>query len=165
VRPAADDPPAVRFETGTPSFEAQAGVLGTIAYLEWLGREVCVQPPNSRRAGLLAAMAAIARYERTIGERALAALRDLAGARLYGLPTMDGRVPTFAFTIDGQHPGAIAAHLARHRIHVWSGHFYAVEPVRRLGLLEKGGLVRVGLCHYSTADELDRLFEVLRELR
>jgi selenocysteine lyase/cysteine desulfurase len=165
VRPASEDPPAVRFETGTPSFEAQAGVIGTIAYLEWLGREVAPQAPNSRRAALLAAMTAIAGYERGIGERALAALRALDGARLYGPPTMDGRVPTFAFTIDGHHPDAITAHLARHRIHAWSGSFYAWEPVIRLGLMEKGGLVRVGLCHYSTAAEVDRLFEVLRELR
>jgi cysteine desulfurase family protein (TIGR01976 family) len=163
VRPASDDPPAVRFETGTPSFEAQAGVIGTISYLERLGREVSETAPNSRRAALVAAMQAIAGYERDLGEHLLDRLHGLAGARLYGLPSMTARVPTFAFSLEGHAPDAVAAQLARHQIHVWSGNFYAVEPMRRLGL-EPGGLVRVGLCHYSTVAEVDRLFEVLEGL-
>jgi cysteine desulfurase family protein (TIGR01976 family) len=164
VRPASIEPPAVRFETGTPSFEGQAGVLGTIEYLEWLGREVAQGTPNSRRATLVAAMEHVVAYERGLGERLLAGLAAIDGVRLYGPPTMDGRVPTFAFTLDGMAPDAVAAHLARHGIHAWSGHFYAVEPVRRLGLWDQGGLVRVGLCHYSTAAEVDRLLEALRLL-
>jgi selenocysteine lyase/cysteine desulfurase len=77
---------------------------------------------------------------------------------------MEARVPTFAFTIHGRHPDAIARHLAEQGINVWLGHFYAIEPVTRLGLMESGGLVRVGLCHYSTAEEVDRLLEALRSL-
>ena len=103
-------------------------------------------------------------YERLLGERLLAGLAEINGARIYGPPTMDGRVPTFAFTIEGHHSDAVAAHLARDQIHAWSGHFYAVEPLQRLGLWESGGLVRVGLCHYSTAEEVDRLIEALRTL-
>ena len=164
VRPASIDPAAVRFETGTPSFEGQAGVLGTIEYLEWLGRLVSPQAPADRRAALVGAMDACADYERLLGERLLAGLAETNGARVYGPPTMDGRVPTFAFTVEGHHPDAVAAHLARHQIHAWSGHFYAVEPLQRLGLWESGGLVRVGLCHYSTAEEVDRLIEALRTL-
>ncbi|MGZ8283307.1 MAG: cysteine desulfurase-like protein [Allosphingosinicella sp.] len=164
VRPASTEPAALRFETGTPSFEAQAGVLGTIDYLEWLGRAIAPQPPATRRAALVAAMAGCVDYERGLGERLLEGLRGIAGARLYGPPAMDGRVPTFAFTLDGHHPDAVAAHLARHRIHAWSGHFYAVEPVRRLGLWDRGGLVRVGLCHYSRIEEVERLLEALAAL-
>ncbi|MES2442338.1 MAG: aminotransferase class V-fold PLP-dependent enzyme, partial [Pseudomonadota bacterium] len=67
-------------------------------------------------------------------------------------------------TIDGHHPDAIAEHLARQEIYAWSGHFYAVEVIARLGLEASGGLVRVGLCHYSTAAEVDRLIEALRAL-
>jgi len=163
VRPASTEPAAVRFETGTPSFEGQAGVLATIDYLEWLGRTIAPTPPESRRAALVSAMEGCVAYERGLGERLLAGLRHV-GARLYGPPTMEGRVPTFAFTLEGHHPDAIAETLARERVHVWSGHFYAVEPVKRLGLWENGGLVRVGLCHYSTIAEVDRLIEVLGEL-
>lgn len=162
VRPAGNEG-AHRFETGTPSFEGQAGVLGTIEYLDWLGGEADPHA-NSRRARLLAAIAASADHERGLGERLLAGLAALPGLKLYGAPTMDGRVPTFAFTLAGHHPDAVAAHLAKHDIFAWSGHFYAVEVIRRLGLEAAGGLVRVGLCHYSTADEVDRLIAALREL-
>ena len=77
---------------------------------------------------------------------------------------MDGRVPTFSFTLDGHDPHAIAQHLADRGIFAWAGHFYAVEVIDRLGLADAGGLLRVGLCHYSTAEEVDRLIAALREL-
>jgi cysteine desulfurase family protein (TIGR01976 family) len=164
VRPATIDPPAHRFETGTQSFEGQAGILGTIDYLEWLGRLIAPEAPNSRRAALVAAMQGCTVYEREIGERLLAGFRAIPGLRLYGPPTMEGRVPTFGFTLEGHHPDAVAAHLAARNIFAWSGSFYAVEPVERLGLADKGGLVRVGLCHYSTAGEVDALLAALDDL-
>jgi len=154
---------AHRFETGTPSFEAQAGVAGTIDYLDWLARETGDRS-NDRPARLRAAMAACGAYERGLGERMLAGLATIPGLTLYGPPTMAGRVPTFAFTVEGYHPDAVAEHLAARGIFVWSGHFYAVEVVARLGLTEHGGLVRVGLAHYSTAAEVDALIAGLREL-
>ncbi|WP_404712764.1 cysteine desulfurase-like protein [Sphingomonas sp. MMS24-J13] len=161
VRPAGNDG-AHRFETGTPSFEGQAGVLGTIVYLDWLGGEV--SGANGRRERLRAAFEACIAYERDLGERLLAGLATIPGLKLWGVPTMDGRVPTFAFTIDGHHPDAIAGHLAGQGIFAWSGHFYAVEVIARLGLAESGGLVRLGLCHYHTAGEVDRTIEALRAL-
>jgi len=163
VRPASIDPPAVRFETGTPSFEGQAGVLGTIEYLQWLG-ELLSPGVNGRREALLAAMTGCVTYERDLGDRLIEGLRAIPGARLYGPPTMEGRVPTFGFTLDGHEPDALAEHLARTNIFAWSGSFYAVEPIARLGLADRGGLVRVGLCHYSTAEEVDRLLEALSEV-
>ncbi|MFN3389548.1 MAG: cysteine desulfurase-like protein [Allosphingosinicella sp.] len=165
VRPASIQPPAIRFETGTPSFEAQAGLLGTIEYLEWLGRLLAPEAAGDRRAALLAAMEGCVAYERMLGDRLLAGLRDIDGVRLYGPPTMDGRVPTFAFTLEGHHPDAVAAHLAEHGVHAWSGSFYALEPVGSLGLMESGGLVRVGLCHYNTGEEVDRFLDALGALR
>jgi cysteine desulfurase family protein (TIGR01976 family) len=162
VRPAGSEG-AHRFETGTPSFEGQAGVLGTIDYLERLGAEV--DPgANSRRARLVAAMTAATAYEHDLGERLLAGLRTIPGLTLYGPPSMAGRVPTFAFTLGGQAPAAIARHLAERGIFAWSGHFYAVEAVAHLGLADAGGLLRVGLCHYNTAGEVDRLIAALAEL-
>ena len=163
VRPACDTPAARRFETGTPSFEGQAATLGMVEYLERLGGEV--DPgANSRRARLVAAMTACVAYERDLGGRLLAGLRNVEGLKLYGPPTMAGRVPTFAFTLAGHHPEAVAVHLAAHNIFAWSGNFYAVEPVARLGLSDSGGLVRVGLCHYNTVAEVDRLIAVLAAL-
>lgn len=163
VRPARSDPPASRFETGTSSFEGQAGVAGTVAYLDWLGHAVGDRN-NDRRGRLHAALAACVAYEHDLGERLLAGLRTIPSLTLYGPPTMAGRVPTFAFTLSGHHPDAVAAHLAADNIFVWSGHFYAVEVVARLGLAETGGLVRVGLAHYSTAGEVDALIAALRRL-
>ena len=162
VRPAGDEG-AHRFETGTPSFEGQAGVLGMVGYLEWLGERVDPSA-NSRCARLIAAMTAAAAYERDLGERLLAGLTTLPGLKLWGPPTMDGRVPTFSFTVDGHDAHAIAAHLADRGIFAWAGHFYAVEALDRLGLADAGGLLRVGLCHYNTAEEVDRLTAALREL-
>ena len=162
VRPARTFPLATRFETGTPSFEGQAGVLGTIDYLDWLGGEA--GGGNDRRGRLRAAMTACAAYERGLGERMLAGLGTIPGLTLYGSPTMAGRVPTFAFTLAGHAPDAVATALAEQGIFVWSGDFYAVEAVARLGLAESGGLIRVGLAHYSTAAEVDALVDGLREI-
>lgn len=160
VRPADANPPGHRFETGTPSFEAQGGVLGTIEYLDWLGGHF--SDANSRPERLRAAMTACIAYERDLGERMLAGLRAIPGVKLWGRPTMEGRVPTFAITIDGHHPDEVARKLAEQDMFVWSGHFYAVEVIARLGLEQAGGLIRIGLCHYATADEVDRLLDALR---
>jgi cysteine desulfurase family protein (TIGR01976 family) len=162
VRPAGDEG-AHRFETGTPSFEGQAGVLGTIVYLEWLGG-LADPNANSRRARLIAAMTVATEYEHMLGEHLLAGLATISGLTLWGPPTMEGRVPTFSFTIDGHRPDAIARHLAERGIFAWAGHFYAVEVMARLGVADAGGLLRVGLCHYSTVEEVDRLIAALGEL-
>lgn len=165
VRPARSVPAAVRFETGTPSFEGQAGVLGTIDYLEWLGALVGGDRINDRLGRLRTAMEACAAYELGLGERMLAGLATIPGLMLYGPSTMAGRVPTFAFTIAGHRPEDIARALAARNIFVWAGHFYAVEVVARLGLTEAGGLVRVGLAHYSLPGEVDALIDALRALQ
>lgn len=162
VRPASTRG-ARRFETGTPSFEAQAGMIGMIAYLDWLGG--IVSPDGgSRRERLVAALAACDAYEAQLGRRLLDGLARLNSVRLYGPAMMEGRVPTFAFTVEGCSPAAVVSHLADHGVFAWAGHFYAVETIARLGLDRAGGLVRVGLCHYNTAEDVDRLLMALRLL-
>lgn len=158
VRPATSQPPARRFESGTASFEAQAGVTATIDYLASLG------DGDTRRERLRSAMEKCAAYERTLGDHLLAGLRRLNSVRLHGPDTMDDRVPTFAFTVEGHAPAAVARHLADRNIFAWSGHFYAVETVAALGLADSGGLIRVGLTHYNTVEEVDRLLGALSEL-
>ena len=156
---------AARFETGTPSFEGQAGVLGTIEYLDWLGGELGANPADDRPARLRTAMRGCEAYEAEIGGRLLDGLGRIDGLRLYGPQTMNGRVPTFAFKLAGHAPDAIAAHLASRNIFAWSGSFYAPEVIERLGLTASGGLLRVGLCHYSTPGEVDALLAAMAELR
>lgn len=159
VRPAGTHG-AHRFETGTQSFEGQAAALGTIDYLERLG--TLVDPrANSRRARLIAAMRAATDYEYQLGTRLLEGLATIPGLTLHGPPTMEGRVPTFSFTIAGRDSHAVGQHLAERDIHCWTGSFYAVEAVARL---DAGPLIRVGLCHYNTAGEVDRLIAALRSL-
>jgi selenocysteine lyase/cysteine desulfurase len=103
---------------------------------------------------------AIRSHERDLGERFLAGLPG--SCRLYGLPTMDGRVPTFAFTVDGKTPREVAAFLGERDIAVWHGNYYALEVMKRLGL--ETGAVRAGFVHYNMFDEVDRTLEALSEL-
>ena len=74
------------------------------------------------------------------------------------------RCPTIAFTLEGHHPYKVAGFLGERGIHVWDGDYYAWELIRALGLAEQGGMVRVGLVHYNTVEEVDRLGEALDEL-
>jgi selenocysteine lyase/cysteine desulfurase len=154
---------ARRFETGTPSFEALAGIGGMVAYLDWLGGEVKPEA-STRRERLVAALEAATAYEAELGDHLLQGLKRQNSIRLYGEPTMAGRLPTFGFTVEGHAPAAVAAHLAKAGIFGWAGHFYAVETIARLDLAETGGLVRIGLCHYNTREEVNRLVDALAAL-
>jgi cysteine desulfurase family protein (TIGR01976 family) len=143
VRPAPSEPVGGRFETGTLAHELLVGFVAAVDHVDSLG------------------WPAIQAHERTLGRRFLDGLS--ARCRLYGLPTMDGRVPTFAFTVDGLEPRVVAERLADRDIAVWDGNYYAIEVMERLGLGEAGA-VRVGIVHYNTADEVDRLLTALADL-
>lgn len=134
--------PAPGYETGTAQHELLAGFVAAVEYLDSLGWE------------------AITAHERDLGERFLAGLPK--GVTLYGRPTMEGRVPTFAVNVGDRRPSEVAAHLGERGIFVWDGNYYAVEVMEQLGLDE--GAVRVGFVHYNTAGEVDRLLEELRKL-
>ena len=103
---------------------------------------------------------AIVSYERELGARFLAGLPE--SVRLYGLPTMEGRVPTFCFNVEGLSPLDAATRLGERNLAVWRGNYYAVEVMERLGLPE--GAVRAGMLHYNTAEEVDRLLAELQRL-
>jgi len=132
-----------RFETGTLPHELLAGFVAAVEHVESVG------------------WTAIQAHERALGERFLAGFPDRC--TLYGLPGMDGRVPTFAFTVDGIAPRTVAERLAEREIAVWDGNYYAVEIMERLGLGDDGA-VRAGFVHYNTAAEVDRLLTALDEL-
>jgi selenocysteine lyase/cysteine desulfurase len=106
--------------------------------------------------------AAIQSHETALGQRFLDGLPGRC--TLHGLATMEGRVPTFAFTVDALAPRAVAEALSAREIAVWEGDYYAVEVMKRLGLGNAGGAVRAGFVHYNTAAEVDRLLAALEEL-
>jgi cysteine desulfurase family protein (TIGR01976 family) len=168
VRPAPNQPPG-KWETGTLPGESIAGLLGTFAYLEWLGREfggADVQATD-RRGALRAAMRAIRETERNLTLQALAALGEVPGLDLRGIgdpARVDERVPTFAFTLAGRTPREVAAELGRRGIAVWDGDYYAWELMRSLGLDESGGMVRVGFVHYNEPAEIEQLAQALTEM-
>jgi cysteine desulfurase family protein (TIGR01976 family) len=169
VRPAGAGLPG-KWETGTQNHEALAGLLGTFAYLEALGLAYgdTATPRRDRRERLRAAMSAIRAHERGLSIGTARRLQAVAGVEVHGISDperVDERVPTFSVTLAGHHPRDVAAHLAARGISTWDGDFYAWELVRALGLDDAGGLLRIGLVHYNTLEEVDRLVDALGDLR
>ncbi len=176
VRPADENPPG-KFETGTQSHEGQSATLGVIEYLEWLASHVGDEQPvwkqnhsttgpgfYNRRERLCSAMSAIRKYETRLSYRLIEGLKQLPGVTIRGisdLDSLDKRVPTVSFTVEGQSPKTISEFLSTENVFVWHGHNYALEAVRAMGLEEKGGVVRVGPVHYNTLSEIDLLLEKL----
>jgi cysteine desulfurase family protein (TIGR01976 family) len=144
ARPASSHPVGRKFEPGTAPYELLAGFSATIAYLESLG-----------------GMSAIAAYERELGQRFLDGLPE--SVTVYGLQSMDARVPTFLLNVEGVPAGDVAARMAEQGFGVW-----AHDNWYSLGLREKlpypDSAVRVGLIHYNTADEIDRFNAALAQL-
>ncbi len=167
VRPAGAKLPG-KLETGTQNHEALAGLLGTFGYLESLGAAYGdVADRSSRRGRLRGAMSAIHAREREMSVAVLERLSSVPGLQLIGIgeaARVAERVPTFSFTLAGHRPRDIADHLARRAIAAWDGDFYAWELIRALGLEGAGGLLRIGLVHYNTIEETDRLHDALLEL-
>jgi cysteine desulfurase family protein (TIGR01976 family) len=151
VRPADETPPGHRFEAGTQSHEAIAGATAAIDYLRELGG-----------GDLDSAFAQIHDHETRLSARFLTGLPD--GIELYGIRTPEGRTPTFCFNVHGRRPREVADLLAEQDIYVWDGNYYALEPMRALGIDDTGGAVRAGFLHYTTEEEVDRLLEALGEL-
>ena len=164
VRPAHD-----RFETGTQNFEAIAGVGAAVEYLASLGdRFGSVGPGASRRERLVAAMTVIREHELKLHARLVAGVVAIPGAHLWGIADPSRfaaeKVPTVALTIDGIVPRDAAAALGRQGIFAWDGDFYAQALIERLNLAGGGGVLRLGISHYATEAEIDRLLEALEAI-
>jgi cysteine desulfurase family protein (TIGR01976 family) len=145
VRPAHDEGPS-RFETGMPNYEAIAGVEAAARFLIEEG------------------MDNVAAAEADVFGYLLDGLHSIPGARVWGSPTLEGRVPTAAFTIDGVHPAEASKALAAQGVAVWDGHNYAVEVVDQLGLADSGGVIRAGVVRYIERADVDRLLAGVSEL-
>jgi cysteine desulfurase family protein (TIGR01976 family) len=170
VRPASDQMPWA-YETGTQSHEGAAGVWATVEYFAYIGKTMAQDyyERNKRYEGrtrdLHAAMDFLFDYEAGLAEHLIAGLQQLPGVKIQGITdpaAKHRRVPTVAFTVDGDSPDRIARALGAENIFVWSGHNYALEAAKALGILESGGAVRVGPVHYNTIDELDQFLESLQ---
>jgi cysteine desulfurase family protein (TIGR01976 family) len=142
VRPSADLPIGHRFETGTLAHELLAGFVAAVEYLDGVGWEF------------------VAEHEAELGQLFLDGLPE--GWTLHGIPTMDGRVPTFAITHSSLSPAAASEALGERGFATWHGNYYAVEIMRRLGLPD--GAVRAGILHYNTEAEVQSLLAALAEL-
>jgi cysteine desulfurase family protein (TIGR01976 family) len=165
LRPAPDEAPE-RWETGTQDHEGLAGVEAAVDYLAALG-DAAAGAGASRRERLVAGYDAIAAHEHALAGRFLEGLASLPHVRLHGIGEpgrLDERTPTFALRVGDRHPLETATELGRRGIYVWDGHYYAITIMERLGLLDTGGAVRIGFCHYHTADEVDRVLEALADL-
>lgn len=162
VRPASDKP-AGKWETGTQSFESLAGVTAAVDYLARL-----TDSDGSRRERLVQGMAAVKDYEMEISAYFLEQATKVAGLKVYGITDvemLEERTPTFAVSLAGHTAESVAAHLGNQGIYVWDGHYYALAIMERLGLLESGGLVRIGFMHYNTKEEVDRVLQSLLAAR
>jgi selenocysteine lyase/cysteine desulfurase len=154
VRPASEDPPGHRFETGTQSFEALAGLVAAVEYLEALGE-----------GDLEAAYARIRAHEEEISQLVLERLTGMEHVTLHGPRDAHARTPTFCFTVDGLAPRTVSERLAEQGIFTWDGNFYALAVMEALGLEDHGGAVRAGFLHYNTLDEAERLCDQVTRLR
>jgi cysteine desulfurase family protein (TIGR01976 family) len=145
VRPAPDRVPE-RFETGTPSFEALAGIEAAARFLS-------DQP-----------MASVVQYEQLLFAPLLDGLRAMHHVDVYGPDTVHDRTPTVAFNVHRRHPDAVAETLAAHRVAVWSGDYYAPGVMQTLGLAATGGAVRAGVARYTNESDVERLLDAVEAL-
>ncbi|HWQ12507.1 MAG TPA: cysteine desulfurase-like protein [Roseiflexaceae bacterium] len=190
VRPATEELPG-RWMTGTQSHEAMAGVTAAIAYLAELGWQVerstlqvdrspmlvdersvqrsafNVQPGTERRRALRTAMAGIRDYERGLSEKLIKGLLAIPGLTFYGITDparFAWRTPTVSVRIAGHTPRGLAEALGQRGIFCWDGNYYALGLTERLGVEASGGMLRIGLVHYNTAEEIDVLLDALHEI-
>ncbi len=164
VRPAPDTPPD-SWETGTQVHEGLAGVTAAIEYLAELGHRSNAAAGN-RREAILGAYAAIREHEMALAAKLISGLLAIPGLRFFGISDparFVQRVPTVAVRLAGHTPLKVAKFLGDRGIFTWDGNYFALNLTERLGVEKDGGLLRIGLVHYNTAEEVDRLLNALQE--
>jgi cysteine desulfurase family protein (TIGR01976 family) len=164
VRPCTDQIPD-RWESGTQIHELIAGIGAAVEYLAELGRR-CDASAKTRREALAAAYHATVAHEAGIIWRLIEGLKSIPGVHIYGItdPQRSAeRCSTLSLRIGNHHPTAIATFLGERGIFTWDGNYYALNLSERLGVESQGGMLRIGLVHYNTAEEVDRLLAALRE--
>ena len=155
-----------RWEWGTLNHECIAGIAACVDYLADLGRRVN-SSAATRRAAILVAYDMIQKHEHGLMERLIAGLLAIPGLKLYGVsdPKRFGqRCPTMAVRIKGHTPLELATRLGERGFFTWDGNYYALNLTERLDVEKDGGFLRIGLAHYNTAEEVERLLATLREI-
>jgi cysteine desulfurase family protein (TIGR01976 family) len=164
VRPAPDSLPD-RWETGTQVQELIAGIGAAVDYLAELGQR-CDSRVTNRRTALLAAYRATRQHEMALFSRLAEGLLAIPGLRFFGIhdrKRFNERCSTVSVRLGNHHPTEVAKFLGERGIFTWDGNYYALNLTERLGVESTGGLLRIGLVHYNTAEEVDRLLTALRE--
>jgi cysteine desulfurase family protein (TIGR01976 family) len=165
VRPSSDNIPS-RWETGTLNHECIAGIKACVDYWEDLGRHA--NPAvRTRRAAILAAHEAVHKHERKMMETMIQGLLAIPGLKLYGIsdpPRFDHRCATFVIRIEGHTPLELATKLGARGFFTWDGNYYALNLTEQLDVERLGGFLRIGLVHYNTMEEVERLLEALRQI-
>jgi cysteine desulfurase family protein (TIGR01976 family) len=165
VRPNTDDIPNC-WEWGTLNHECIAGIRACIDYWEELGRRAKPAVPT-RRAAILAAHEVIREHEHKMTEKMIAGLQTIPGLKLYGITDpqqFNGRCATFGVRIEGHTPLELATKLGERGFFTWDGNYYALNLTEQLGVEQLGGFLRIGLVHYNTMEEVERLLSALREI-
>ena len=155
-----------RWEWGTLNHECIAGITACVDYLADLGRRVDPSA-STRRSALLAAYKAIQQHERELMERLISGLLAVPGLKLYGIHNpqrFNQRCPTVAVRIAGWTPLQLATKLGERGFFTWDGNYYALNLTERLNVEKDGGFLRIGLAHYNTTEEVERLLAALREI-
>ena len=163
-----------RMETGTLNHEGIAGAAEAVEFIADIGKRFGSQANEAgskiagslddRRSLVVAGMEVMERYEQPLAEKMIEELSSLSKVKVYGPPAGHPRTSTVSFTIEGTPAERVAEMLGEKGIFVWDGHFYAIRLVEKLGIMDKGGLVRVGLSPYNTANEIDRLLEEVKQI-
>lgn len=149
-----------RFELGTPQIELMAGLTAAVDYFADVGASA--GEGGSRRQKLARAFEASIAYENRLALRLIDGLADISGLTIHGITDpkrLGDRVPTVSFTVDGIVPETIVRQMNAENIFLWSGHNYAWEIVHQLGIPAEQGVVRIGIAHYNTSDEIDETLE------
>ncbi len=153
-----------RWETGTLSFEALAGFIAAVEYIANLSG---LDKAQSRRQRLTMAFQNSKEHEMALSRYFLTRLNEFPQITLFGIDDsarVEQRTPTFALRFDGIEPRTVSEFLGKQHICVWDGNFYAQGLCEQLGVLDNGGVVRIGCMHYNTVEELDTLFDLFDKL-
>ncbi len=147
-----------RIERGTLNHAALAGISAAVDFIASFGEGL------TQRERIITAMGIIQTYERSLAQQLYLGLRDIDGIDIYGPPLKETqRAPTISFTVDHKRPEAICDILADKGICAWNGHFYAIRAVEVMGLMGQGGVTRMGIAVYNSAEEIDFVVATLQE--
>lgn len=140
-----------KIETGTLNHAAIAGVTAAVNFISSLG------------SNITDAYQQIGAHERKLAVRLFDGLNKIKGVKVIGQDfASEHRAPTVSFTFEGKTPTEVCRHLAKQNIFAWDGHFYALRAIEILGLLERGGVTRIGMAVYNTPEEIDKTLDVLK---